>query len=84
MRVRIRLFGGPREALGMAELDRDIEAGLTVGQLVADLAEEYPPLDGYAGVIRIAVNRRYADLSTELREGDEIACIPPVGGGQEW
>ncbi|MBM3885882.1 MAG: MoaD/ThiS family protein [Gemmatimonadetes bacterium] len=29
----------------------------------------------------IAVNRRYADRSTILRAGDEIAVIPPVAGG---
>jgi len=81
VRVKIRLFGGPREILGKSELDRDVEAGLTAGRLVADLMEEYPVLESYAPVIKIAVNQRYADAETELREGDEIACIPPVAGG---
>jgi len=27
------------------------------------------------------VNRQYAAPETELREGDEVACLPPVGGG---
>jgi molybdopterin converting factor subunit 1 len=81
MRVKLRLFGGPRELVGRSELDLDVEAGSTAGQLVAGLVEEYPVLHSYAPVIKIAVNRRYADPETELREGDEIAFIPPVAGG---
>jgi molybdopterin converting factor subunit 1 len=81
MRVKVKLFGRPREELGINELDREIDAGLTAGQLLADLVEEYPILDSYASVIKIAVNRRYADPGTELREGDEVACLPPVAGG---
>jgi len=81
MRVKVRLFGGPREVVGRFELDLEVEEGLTAGQLVADLVDQYPSLDGYAPVIKIAVNRRYADPETELREGDEVACIPPVAGG---
>ena len=29
----------------------------------------------------VAVNRRFADLGTALREGDEVAFVPPVAGG---
>jgi molybdopterin synthase sulfur carrier subunit len=81
MRVKIKLFGGPREALGTRELDWEIDAGMTAGQLLTDLVEGYPVLGNYTAVIRIAVNRRYADPGMELREGDEVACVPPVSGG---
>ncbi len=81
MRVKIKLFGGPREALGTKELDWEIDTGMTAGQLLSDLVEGYPVLGSYAAAVRIAVNRRYADPGTELFEGDEVACIPPVSGG---
>jgi len=29
----------------------------------------------------VAVNRRYAKADAELRDGDEVAIIPPVAGG---
>jgi molybdopterin converting factor small subunit len=29
----------------------------------------------------VAVNMDYAPLATPLREGDEVAFIPPVAGG---
>jgi molybdopterin converting factor subunit 1 len=81
VRVKIRLFGAPREALGWRELERDIDDGLTAGQLLEDLTQEYPILEDYAPALKIAVNRRYVAPDTELFEGDEIACIPPVAGG---
>jgi len=31
--------------------------------------------------IAVAVNREYARLDTVLREGDEVALLPPVSGG---
>ncbi len=81
MRVKIRLFGAPREALGWREVDREIVAGSTARELVEGLVREFPILDGYVPAIKIAVNRRYAEGDTELHEGDEVACIPPVAGG---
>ena len=81
MRVKVKLFGGPREVLGRSVLDLDLAEGLTAGELMAVLVDRYPGLDSYAPVIKIAINRRYADPETELREGDEVACIPPVAGG---
>ena len=29
----------------------------------------------------VAVNREYAGKATVLREGDEVALLPPVSGG---
>jgi molybdopterin converting factor small subunit len=29
----------------------------------------------------VAVNRRYVDADSPVAPGDEIAVIPPVGGG---
>jgi molybdopterin converting factor subunit 1 len=81
MRVKVKLFGRPREEAGVRELDRELNAGSTAGQLLADLVEEYPTLGSYAAVIKIAVNRRYVGPWTELQEGDEVACLPPVAGG---
>ncbi len=81
MRVRVRVFGGIREALGWREVERDIEGGATARQLMQDLKEEYPAFGYYAPVIKIAVNHEYVDPETVLCDGDEVAWIPPVAGG---
>jgi len=71
--VRVRLFAGLRERAGWSE--RDVEAA-TVGDVWAalDLGDEP---DG----LLYAVNRRYAERTAPLADGDEVALIPPVSGG---
>jgi len=81
IRVRVRFFAGPREAIGTGEVEQELPPGSTVGQLMGLLTERYPALRSYACFIKVAVNRKYATPETELRDGDEVACLPPVGGG---
>ncbi|MFQ6100158.1 MAG: molybdopterin converting factor subunit 1 [Anaerolineae bacterium] len=79
--VRVKFFAAPREALGTGEIEMEIPAGTTVEELIALLTEEYPALRAYTRFISVAVNRAYVGMQTELRDGDEVACLPPVGGG---
>ena len=74
MRVTIRLFAGLRERAGTGR--RELEDVESVGDVWArlDLGDEPPGL-------LYAVNREYADRDFELRDGDEVAVIPPVSGG---
>jgi molybdopterin synthase catalytic subunit len=74
MRVTVRLFAGLRERAGFAE--RELEG-------IERVADVWPALDlgdEPAGLL-YAVNREYAEPGRELRDGDEVALIPPVSGG---
>ena len=79
--VRVKFFAGPREVMGTGEIELEIPAGATVGEFLELLTGKYPILQEYARFITVAVNRTYAAAETELRDGDEVACLPPVGGG---
>ncbi len=81
MEVRVKFFAAPREAIGVGEIEMELAVGTTVEELIELLAEEYPVLRAYIRFIRVAVNRVYADAQTELHDGDQVACLPPVGGG---
>jgi molybdopterin converting factor subunit 1 len=81
IKVTVRFFAAPREAIGKAEIAKEIPAGTTVGELIDGLTEEYPVLRAYTRFISVAVNRAYVGMQTQLQDGDEIACLPPVGGG---
>ena len=72
--VRVRLFAGLRERAGWAE--RELE-GL---QRVSDVWPRLELGDEPTGLL-YAVNRAYADRDQDLRDGDEVAVIPPVSGG---
>jgi molybdopterin converting factor subunit 1 len=81
IQVKVKFFAAPREALGTDEITVDIPAGSTVRDLIGGLTDEYPVLRSYARFLSVAVNRAYVGMQTELHDGDEVACLPPVGGG---
>jgi molybdopterin converting factor subunit 1 len=81
MLVRIRLFARLRELAGAGELERDVAPGTTASGVWDLVVRECPALAGYTGVVSCAVNDDYAKLATALREGDEVAFLPPVSGG---
>ncbi len=82
MRVRVRLFAAYREAVGRGETTVELAEGTTVSGLLSLLVAEFPRLRGLAPVTAAAVNQEYVPTSTELREDDEVAFIPPVSGGR--
>ena len=79
--VRVKFFAAPREALGTTEIELEIPAGSTVENLIDLLKEKYPVLQAYTRFLSVAVNRAYVGMQTALQDGDEVACLPPVGGG---
>jgi molybdopterin synthase catalytic subunit/molybdopterin converting factor small subunit len=78
VKVSVRLFAALRERAGSASLDVLLADGATVGDVWAPLGlGDEPP-----GLL-YAVNRSFAERSEPLSDGDEIAVIPPVSGGEE-
>ncbi len=73
MTVHVRLFAGLRERAGWSR--REVEA-----RTVADVWPALGLGDEPEGLL-YAVNREYAERDRELRDGDEVALIPPVSGG---
>ena len=72
--VTVKLFAGLREAAGWSE--REVDG-------VERVADVWPALglgEEPAGLL-YAVNRAYAERDAELADGDEVALIPPVSGG---
>ena len=81
MRVTVRLFARLRDVAGAQELTREVEAGATIGAVWAGLTREFPDFAAYERSISSALNADYARMDREVRDGDEIAFLPPVSGG---
>ena len=81
MRVTVRLFARLRDIAGKAEMDRELEPGATIGTIWRELASEFPELARYERSISSAVNADYARMDHVVRDGDEVAFLPPVSGG---
>ncbi len=81
MRVLVKLFGALREAAGTKELAVELPAGSRASDLRDLLARDHPIFDDFDTRLAVAVNLEIAPLETALREGDEVAFLPPVAGG---
>jgi len=81
MRVRVLFFGMLKDIVGRSSEESDVPAGASLGTVFDDYARRYPPLREVARSIVIARNQEFADPSTTVQEGDEVAFLPPVSGG---
>ncbi len=81
MRVTVRLFARLRDIAGAPELAHEAAPGATIGSVWRDLTARFPDFAPYERVISSAVNADYARMDRIVREGDEIAFLPPVSGG---
>ena len=81
MHVRVRLFAIQRELAGTREVGIDLADGATVADAWDALVEQHPAIAPGRAYVRFARNGAYADETTAVHDGDEVAMIPPVSGG---
>ncbi len=74
--VTVRAFARYRELLGFESLDWPLPDPPTLGALLADARFKAIPAEAL-----LAVNQCFADRNQPLRDGDEVALMPPVSGG---
>ena len=81
MLVTIRLFARLRELAGRAELSQVLPDDATVRSAWDAAVREVPELAAYGSSLSAAINADYARFSEKLKDGDEVAFLPPVSGG---
>jgi molybdopterin converting factor small subunit len=81
MRVKMRLFGALKDSAA-AEGWREVREGDCVGDLMEALRGEGTLPEKLLAASAVAVNQEYARPERVLREGDEVAILPPVSGGR--
>ena len=81
MKVRLLFFAVLRDIAGTDQREVSLAEGTTARDVWQTLRDAYAQLAQYAQPPMIAINESYAAPETVLREGDELAFIPPVAGG---
>jgi MoaE-MoaD fusion protein len=77
VRITVKLFAGLRERAGESKRELELDAGARVGDVWSPLGLGEEP----EGLL-YAVNKEYAPPDRRLSDGDEVALIPPVSGGE--
>ena len=81
MNLHVLLFARARDLAGCESIAVDLPAGATVADLRRRVVVLHPRLTNLADKCAVAVDAEFADDDWELREGAEIALLPPVSGG---
>jgi len=79
MKIKVRLFAHYREIAGYNETTLDLPQGAKVADVQMRLESAIPNLNLAGGMA--AVNEELAQPDTLLKDGDEVAFLPPVSGG---
>lgn len=80
--LKILFFAKLKELIGASQIKFDIERGSTIQDLKNRLIKEYPQLQDYLPIMLISINQNFAFNTDVIPENAEVACFPPVSGGQ--
>src|SRR5256885_4714626 len=81
MRVTIRYFAAARERAGISSETLELDEAATAAEALAAACARHPALQPVAQRLRLAVDQEFAAPERKLRDGGEVALIPPVSGG---
>jgi molybdopterin converting factor small subunit len=81
MALRVLAFARLRELLGFGERALDVGDAATLDDVWTSLTAASPEAARMRASTRFARNGVVVDGSTRVADGDEIALLPPVGGG---
>jgi molybdopterin synthase catalytic subunit len=83
MQVTIRYFAIMREHLGKSVETLDVPEGTNAGDVFALATRDVPRLAPLQRAVMVMVNEEYAEPDQPLKDGDDVALIPPVSGGDD-
>ena len=81
MTLRVQFFSHLRDVTGTAQAEVHVPEGASVADLVTVLYGEHPKLRDWDSSILFGVGVEFVERDYLLKEGDEIAIMPPVQGG---
>lgn len=81
MRVSVLIFGVLKDVITDSSGVLELDDGARVQQVLDHFRSAFHQDEKLWAVLAVAVNCEYVDASHTLREGDEVALLPPVSGG---
>ena len=79
--LTVHYFAMFRETIGKSTDQVSVPIGSKAGELFDLVTASHPALAGMRNSTMVMVNEEYAEPDQLLQDGDEVALIPPVSGG---
>jgi len=81
MQIRVLFFGVLKDIAQKSDDLLTLSDGATVAELLRHYQARIPQLENHRRSLAVSVNQEYAGMETPLKQGDEVALLPPVSGG---
>ena len=81
MRVSVLYFGVLKDQVGHGRTEMNLAEGTSVAELLEVHRRRATGQEALWNSIAVAVNQEYALAEDVLKDGDEVALLPPVSGG---
>ena len=81
MKINVLYFAQARERAGRSSASFELPQGSRVADAVAAIRRATPALDPLMPHLAVAVDGVLAPADASLRDGAELALLPPVSGG---
>ncbi len=82
VKIKVLFFGVVKDIVGRSEDTLDVSEGATLGEVFSLYADGSERLRELTGSILLAANHEFSPRTRPLAEGDEVAFLPPVSGGE--
>ncbi|MDQ6759826.1 MAG: molybdenum cofactor biosynthesis protein MoaE [Acidobacteriota bacterium] len=81
MHAKVLFFGLLKDIVGRSEDRVEIATEQPLGELFDRYAGQFPRLREMSASIVLACNHEFCERTAIVRDGDEVAFLPPVSGG---
>lgn len=81
MKVKVLFFGPMRDCTDIASKEYEVHESFTLANLIGFIYADFPEAKDVLDVCSFVVNQEFVEETNPLKEGDEIAVLPPVSGG---
>ena len=83
MQIRVLFFGVLKDLAGRANDSLSLPESATLEDVLSHYEQAIPRLKDLLPSLALSVNQEYAAPDAKLRQGDEVALLPPVSGGSK-
>ena len=81
VKIALVYLGQARDVAGTKEEELTLLAPASIEHAISQALSNHPKLSELKDTIKLLINGQWATENAELKNGDRVTLLPPVGGG---